>query len=64
MLGAQLRMKVVDSDRNTEFLKDCSEHMSSFIKAMILQDRLHGLVDTGASIKNLGPLRYRRRPVS
>ena len=45
MLDTKQHMKVVNTDGGVEFLRDCSDHMSSCIKARILHDRMRGLMD-------------------
>ena len=52
LTDTQQHMSIINADKSIAFLKDCSEHLSSFLKARILQDRLHGLDDAGASVKN------------
>ena len=52
LTDTKTHMKELSQDRSLGFLKDCTEHMSTFIKARTLQDRMHGIFDTNASIKN------------
>ena len=52
MLETQRMMASINAEKGVEFLKKCSNHMSSFIKARILQDRRRGLTDCDQSIKN------------
>ena len=45
-------MNLISQDASLSFLEKCSPHMSSFIKARVLQDMLHGLNDTNGSVVN------------
>ena len=39
-------------DKRLDFLKSCAERMSSFLKARVAKDRLHGLTNVNESVKN------------
>ena len=42
----------INSGPNMEYLRNCAPHMSSFVKAMVLQDMIHGLNGVADSIMN------------
>ena len=49
---AKRLMVELGKDKRLDFMKSRTGHISSFLKARVLQDRLHGLTDVNEFVKN------------